>query len=232
MPLAQAISATTLSAATGAAIATGAPRRSSRGIVLGTAAVVIVGGGITAIALTRADRTDSKAAASEPAPAMAPPVAPPAPAPTPAPPATVPPEPSKPAAAPPAPDPTVALAKQMKAVLDGFAAWSGTHAGAPCPSASALGAALDDPWGHPIAITCTDQPANHVIGAISAGPDGAMGTADDIGSWQLGREVTQLVHGQRWGTDRPAAKPSKPRPSKPPASQSPKNDDDDIPRER
>ncbi|MGH2898197.1 MAG: hypothetical protein ACRDMZ_05945, partial [Solirubrobacteraceae bacterium] len=175
------------------------------------------------------DRTDSKAAAGEPAPAMAPPVAPPAPAP----PATVAPtpEPSKPAP-PPAPDPTVELAKQMKALLDGFAAWSATHAGAPCPPASALGAPVDDPWGHPIAITCTDQPATHVIGAISAGPDGAMGSADDIGSWQLGGEVTQLVRGQRWGTDRPAAKPSRPRPSRPAATQPPKHDDDDIPRER
>src|SRR5204862_159037 len=128
-------------------------------------------------------------------------------------------------------DPAAELPKKMRAVLDGFAAWSRTHAGAPCPSASALGAPVDDPWGHPVAITCSDQPANQIIGAVSAGPDGAMGTADDIGSWQLGRDVTELVQGQRWGSDRAAAKPSRPRPSRPTATQ-PKTDDDDIPRER
>ncbi|HSR97478.1 MAG TPA: serine/threonine-protein kinase, partial [Kofleriaceae bacterium] len=124
MPLAQAVSGTTLSAATGAAMATGAPPRSSRGVVLGTAAVIIVGGGIAAIALTRGDRTDSKTVASEPAPALATPAASPTPTPPPpSPAAAMPPVPesSKPDPAPPAPDradPTIALAKQMKAVLD------------------------------------------------------------------------------------------------------------------
>jgi eukaryotic-like serine/threonine-protein kinase len=258
MPLGPPVSGTTLSAATGAAIATPASARSSRGLMFAAIAVIVVGGGVTAIALTRGERGADKAApaglaapATTPsaAPATTPPAATPpaatpaapmssaeAPSPptaVPSPPAATPPAPTPPAAAP-APDPNAELASEMKTVLAGFAPWSRRHAGAPCPTASALGSALNDPWGHPIAITCTDQPANQIIGAISAGPDGAMGTADDIGSWQLGREVTQLVHGQRWvAAERPAAKPQppKPRPPKPPAQQ-PKNDDDDIPRER
>src|ERR1043165_9580967 len=45
MQLAQAVSATTLSAATGAAMATGAGARSARGVVLGPAAGGLAGGG-------------------------------------------------------------------------------------------------------------------------------------------------------------------------------------------
>jgi hypothetical protein len=92
----------------------------------------------------------------------------------------------------------------MRAVLTRFAAWSRGHAGAPCPDGEALGMIALDPWGHAIELTCTDQPADQSAGAISAGPDGIAGSADDVASWTLGREVTDLVRGARW-TSPPAA---------------------------
>jgi len=120
----------------------------------------------------------------------------------------------------------------MKALLAGFVAWSHEHAGEPCPKASAIGPVVQDPWGHPLELTCTDQPGNQMIGAISAGPDGAPGTQDDVGSWQLGRDVTDLVHGTRWvAATRPAVvKPPRPKPPRP--APPPRSEDDDIPRER
>jgi hypothetical protein len=93
----------------------------------------------------------------------------------------------------------------MKRVLEGFVAWSRDHAGAPCPEVSALGVESTDPWGHVFEITCTDQPGGQIVGAISAGPDGAQGTVDDIASWQLGRDVTDVVHGPRWVVAKPSA---------------------------
>jgi hypothetical protein len=93
----------------------------------------------------------------------------------------------------------------MQTVLTSFVAWAHDHAGAPCPTASLLGARVQDPWGHPIELTCTDQPAKQIAGAISAGPDGQPGTADDIGSWQLGRDVTDIVRGERWAAAPPPA---------------------------
>jgi hypothetical protein len=121
----------------------------------------------------------------------------------------------------------------MKAALGSFVAWAHDHAGAPCPRASLLGPPVNDPWGHPLELTCTDQPANQIVGAISAGPDGAIGTQDDIGSWQLGRDVTDIVHGARWAaTARPApTSPVRPtRPARPVGR--PRIENDDIPRER
>jgi hypothetical protein len=75
-----------------------------------------------------------------------------------------------------------------------------------------------DPWGHPLAITCTEQPGDQIAGAISVGPDGKRDTADDIASWKLGRDVTDVVRGARWSgpprrqAERPAS-PAKPRPA-------------------
>jgi hypothetical protein len=77
-------------------------------------------------------------------------------------------------------------------------AWSKDHPGAACPDVAALGITEQDPWGHPLQLTCSDQPANQIIGAISAGPDGTPGNGDDIASWQLGHDVTDLVRGTRW----------------------------------
>jgi hypothetical protein len=62
-------------------------------------------------------------------------------------------------------------------------------------------------------LTCTDQPGDQLIGTISDGPDGAPGTADDIASWQLGRDVTELVRGSRWvAAAAPPSPPAKPEP--------------------
>jgi eukaryotic-like serine/threonine-protein kinase len=229
MPIGHAASGTTLSAASGVAMPTAA-RKSSRGAVFAAIAVVLVGGGVAAVAMTRGDGDGGDAAnAPRPDPVAAPgaPVRPEPAAPPPTEPAGARPEP----AAVPPPDPNAEAAKQIKVVLAQFAAWARTHAGAPCPDADDLGAPVNDPWGRPIAVTCTDQPANHTIGAISAGPDGAHGTSDDIASWQLGRDVTDLVRGARWVEERPAVRP---RPSRPPRVPPPpkKADDDDIPKER
>jgi hypothetical protein len=119
--------------------------------------------------------------------------------------------PPPPAAAPEQPDPDAEVAARVKDVLGRFVAWSQEHRGAPCPEMAALGDAPPDPWGHAFRLTCTDQPGDQLIGAISAGPDGAAGTADDIASWQLGRDVTDSVRGARWIA---AAPPSTPPPAR------------------
>jgi tRNA A-37 threonylcarbamoyl transferase component Bud32 len=236
--------ATTLSAANGMATAPG-PGSSSRSARFAGIAVLVVGGGIAAIVVGRAGGTTVVGPPTAPAarPVAAP--APPAPvaAPAVAPPATPPPPPAAPL------DPRVALARPMKALLGEFVTWSTGQAGAPCPTAAALGVPVQDPWGHPLELTCTDQPGNQIAGAVSAGPDGKLGTADDVGSWQLGREVTDVVHGARWVTarrpakprparpspttpDRPAASPRGDRPAPPRPRPRPRRDDDGIPTER
>lgn len=95
-------------------------------------------------------------------------------------------------------EPNAEIATRTKDVLTRFVAWSHAHQSAPCPDIAALGDTPRDPWGHPFRLTCTDQPGDEIIGAISAGPDGTPGTPDDIASWQLGRDVTDLVRGIRW----------------------------------
>lgn len=100
----------------------------------------------------------------------------------------------------PPPDPKILLAMQMKTVLSHVAEWSRNHVDAPCPDSAALGIVALDPWGHPIEITCTDQPADQKVGAISAGPDGIVGNGDDMASWTLGGDVTELVRGARWAS--------------------------------
>jgi hypothetical protein len=99
----------------------------------------------------------------------------------------------------------------MKSVLARFVEWSHDHAGAPCPDTAALGVVALDPWGHPIDLTCTGQPADQRVGVVSSGPDGIAGTGDDVASWVLGREVTDLVRGARWQPAATAAAPA-PRP--------------------
>ena len=231
LPRVHAMSATTLSSASGVTQATGAPTMAparSRGLVIGVVAVLVVGGGIAAVAV--AGGGDKPAVASRGSAAVAPLPGP----------AKVEPAPAKVEAAPAKveapPDPGIALAREMTTVLTSFLAWSKTHAGAPCPAASALGPSVLDPWAHPIEITCSDQPANQIIGAVSAGPDGTPGTPDDVGSWQLGREVTDVVHGARWVAARTTT--TRPPPVRPPPTRTPrppkppKTDDDDIPGER
>jgi serine/threonine-protein kinase len=217
-----AVSVTTLSSAAGSA-SSARPRSSSRVVVATVAGVLIVGGGITAVVVGRGD-THAPVVSTTPAAPEAKPL-------------VRPPDPLALAVAPPAPDPdapNAELAKQMKTVLGSFVAWSRDHAGTPCPAASALGAAVRDPWGHAIELTCTDQPAKQIAGAISAGPDGVIGTQDDIGSWQLGRDVTDVVHGPRWVATRQAEPPAppepQPKPGKPPKPRP--RSDDDIPTAR
>jgi hypothetical protein len=127
------------------------------------------------------------------------PIAPPAPAPRPA-----------IVAQPITPDPHAALVVQLRAVLGRAAEWARAHTGEPCPDLAALGIAGIDPWGHKIELTCTDQPADQIIGAISAGPDGIPGNHDDVESWNLGPTVTQLVQGRRWESPSAAALTTKP----------------------
>ena len=107
--------------------------------------------------------------------------------------------------------PQAIVTTQMTAVLTRFTAWSHDHAGAPCPDLATLGLAARDPWGHDLALTCTDQPADQMIGALSAGPDRVLGTDDDVPSWTLGPRVTGLVRGPRRKTS-PAALAPSPRP--------------------
>jgi serine/threonine-protein kinase len=230
-------SITTLSSASGATLRV-PQRRPSRRAWWAVGAGLIAGSAVIGAIVARSGGVEPSHAPAEPpivrpvarpaTPPAAPAVAAPdsrAPVPHPAaPPAPPPAVPPPPPAAPPL-DPNAQLAGRMTTVLNGFAAWARNHAGAPCPKASALAAVVQDPWGNPIQITCTDQPANQIIGAISAGPDGKLGTPDDIGSWQLGRDVTDVVHGARWVAAPPPAPARPARPSRP-------KPDDDIPRER
>jgi hypothetical protein len=168
---------TTLSSVAGAMAAPRA-QRGRPALVVAAVATLGIGGGAIWLAL-RGSGGDHPGAAPAATPAPAPP--PPAPAPA-------------------KPDPGAALAARMTAVLGRFAAWSSEHAGAPCPDASALGGDAGDPWGHPFVLTCTGQPENQIVGLISAGPDGVNGNDDDVASWQLGHDVTDLVRGSRWVT--------------------------------
>jgi hypothetical protein len=96
-----------------------------------------------------------------------------------------------------------------------------------CPDVGALGLAeadAHDPWGHAIQLTCNDQPADEIVGVVFAGPDGVMGTTDDVASWLLSAELTAVVHGPRWtaattppaehdpGSSHPATKRTPPKP--------------------
>jgi len=96
-------------------------------------------------------------------------------------------------------EPNAEVSARMKDVLIRFVAWSRNRQNAPCPDIGALNGAAQDPWDHAFHLTCTAQPSDQIIGAISAGPDGSPGTTDDIASWQLGHDVTDLVRGVRWG---------------------------------
>ena len=193
-------SPTTLSASTGASVAGGgAPLagKSRTGLVIGLAAVVGLGAGITALALHGSGLAPTPAPGSAAlAAAAAVPVVMPAPDAAPAP-----------------PEPRVVLAGQMKTMLANFAAWGKAHPGAPCPEAPALGGEIRDPWGTPLVLTCTEQPTNQIAGVISAGPDGKLDTDDDVPSWQFDAEVTASVRGAHWPVATPAPPPVAHRPT-------------------
>jgi len=146
-------------------------RRRLRRIALAMGAVAAA-----AVAVTLVRSSHEPAAAS--AATRSPPITAPAPAPRP-------------------PDPRPDLARaELRAMLAAFAHWSETHAAAMCPTAAELGAARD-PWQHLYAVTCTDQPADQVVGVRSAGADGVMETDDDIVSWNL-EDAMKLARGPRW----------------------------------
>jgi len=216
--------ATTLSAAAG--MTSAPPVKRSRGaLIIGAGAVVAIGIVITAVVASSSDspaKPDLATAPTTKLPATPPPTTSPS-APN-VPTKAV--SPSAPAeVTPPKYDPMVELAGSMKAVVGEFVAWAKLHAGATCPTIADLAVTTVDPWKHPFAITCTDQPANQIIGVVSAGPDGTPGTADDIASWTLGRDVTDPVHGSRWVAAPP--KTIKKQPQRPVH-----HDDDDIPKQR
>lgn len=109
---------------------------------------------------------------------------------------------ASPTPAAPASDRHAAVVAQIEQALSRFVAWSRGHAGARCPDAAALGVAELDPWGQPLRIVCADQPADQIAGVLSFGPDGVPGTRDDVTSWTLGPEVTELARGPRWTASR------------------------------
>jgi len=103
---------------------------------------------------------------------------------------TPPPQPVAKPAPTPAPTPAPAIdttfeltTTHIRSVLTGFAIWAKAHPNAACPRTTDLHlsaeASLVDAWGHPLTITCTDQPADQVAGVRSVGPDGKPGTEDD-----------------------------------------------------
>jgi eukaryotic-like serine/threonine-protein kinase len=194
VPTAIASTPTTLSAATGARVIAGATR--SRAPVWLGIGVVAAAGIAIAVVVSRGGAGES------PVPNAAPPAAASA-------------APAPPSLPPPLPDPRAQVTPVMKDVLARFVDWSKQHAGQPCPDMGALGGASDDPWGRPLRLTCTDQPGDQIVGAISDGSDRTPGTAEDIASWQLGADVTDLVRGERW---KAVVKPASVTPSKPVAN--------------
>ncbi len=165
------------------------PRRSYKlPLAVGVGAI-----GVGAVAIWLATRSDHPATDDRATPTAAlVPKPPPAPPPKPSPP----------------PDPRTAATPGISAVLEAFSHWAPDHAGAPCPTVDTLGVAADDPWGHALRVTCTDQPGDQIVGVLSSGPDGTFETDDDIASWQLARDVTDVVRGARWVVSpKPVAKP-------------------------
>jgi serine/threonine-protein kinase len=210
-PVAAAIvgnAATTLSSSTGmvAAAHTAAaeePRRPRALMLAGGIAVFAVAAGVAGFALSRRQPPSRPVVASgtaQPTPAGMPPVDAAA--------AVTPPVIDAPAATPTAPDPRGQIATRMVQVINGFLRWSATHAGAACPTPKDLAPQkLDDPWGHPMRLTCTDQPSNQMIGIVSSGPDGIAGNRDDIASWTLPGDVSEAIAGPRWTARRASTPP-------------------------
>src|SRR5262249_32867596 len=136
--------------------------RGMRIAVSGAGVVGSLGGGLAALHSSAETPAESPTKSPSTPPATGPPVRQPAQPTTPAPPTPA------VAALPDKRDPKILLAMQMTTVLNRFVEWSRDHAGAPCPDRAALGADVLDPWGHPIELTCTDQPAEQVVGVVSA----------------------------------------------------------------
>jgi serine/threonine protein kinase len=212
---------TTLSSATGVNSMTTAPRR-SRPVLLAGIGVVSVGAAFAIVYGVTRGSSESSASATPVEPAPTPTPAPPTTAPittaaAPTPVAPTPPPPAPVETPPSGPDPRVETIARMKTVLAAIATWSKAKKTGPCPEVAALAVASQDGWGRALRITCTDQPADQIAGVVSIGPDGAAGTRDDITSWTLDADVTDLVRGPRWAAaePKPTSKPSRPSSSRP-----------------
>src|SRR5205823_6489225 len=83
-----------------------------------------------------------------------------------------------------------ATGHDLPQALVAFLRWSTTHAGAACPTGAELGFPR-------FAVTCTDQPADQIVGVVAPGPDGVLGTSDDVPSWTV-PSLAALVAGPRW----------------------------------
>ncbi len=119
-------------------------------------------------------------------------------------------------------DPVAKTKTELGSAVAAFVTWSASHAGAACPALEDVaGHAVNDAWGHPLVLTCTDQPGHQIIGVISLGADGVRGTADDVTSWSLDKAVTDTIRGARWTatavatTPTPKPKTTKPKTTKP-----------------
>ena len=204
---------TTLSSMAGPITTAPAPSGKKSGIWLAVAGVVVVGGIGTAVALKGSSSSNEPAAAAEPEAVTGADtghsttaVEAPAPAPVPTPPP-----------APPVDERPAQAKAQLGDIVTAFVTWSAAHESSPCPTVDELmGHAMNDPWGHPVVLTCTDQPARQIIGLIAPGPDGSVGTDDDLTSWSLDKAVTESIHGPRWAPKVAAKKPSRPKPTSKP----------------
>ncbi|MFT3699399.1 MAG: serine/threonine-protein kinase [Kofleriaceae bacterium] len=169
---------TTLSAANG--VTTPPSTGSRKGLWIGAGAVAIAGAVAGIVIGMRGGKLPP--APPQPAPAAEPPVVSPAPVVT--------------------TDRDRAI-MQIKEAITSFKAWTATHPHDDCAAADAI--SKTDPWGQALIVTCTDQPGDQIVGISSTGPDKQAGTADDLVSWQLGADVTELAHGARWkATPKPA----------------------------
>lgn len=81
----------------------------------------------------------------------------------------------------------------VQIATEAYPRWSVENPAASCPgSIDELGKYLNHPdltdmWGHKYVMLCgTEAPpaARGGIGVVSAGPDGKVGTADDVKSWE------------------------------------------------
>ena len=211
---------TTLS---GAAAATGtqppAPR-SNKGLLVGLTGIVVAGGIAAAVVLAGGSTKHEQATPPPPQPAVV------VQAPSPKQP-DIPPAPNVPNH-PNWDGPIHSTEDALGRVVGAFPAWARAHASLPCPSTEqVVGHAVADAWGHPIAVTCTDQPADYIVGARSAGLDGQPNTDDNLVSW---RADPTAAKGARWTPKRVAASRS---PAKKPAAKRTKPAaSDDIPDER
>jgi eukaryotic-like serine/threonine-protein kinase len=99
-----------------------------------------------------------------------------------------------------APDDNALARGRIRDALLAFLRWSSEHPDATaCPPLEDVArSGTQDPWGHPMRLTCTDQPPDQLVGIVSAGPDGVFGNQDDAVSWGLGPDVTDLVRGPHW----------------------------------